>query len=293
MIARRFRRSLGVLLVLFGFGLIFWLTSVAMSSLPDRLVVAVNVHGLSVPGSDGSNLRPAPLSLSLLDDAQRDSQGTDAATPSLTPLPQPSRGPVTTPAARPTPTPTPTPSPTASGSPLPTPPITPTASVAPATITGQVIDSQTRLAIIGATVTASPGGATATTDVNGNYMLGVAAGAYTVTASNPTYNSASQSGTAKAGQSLIVNFKLVSITAYGSLSGTVTDATTRAPIVGATVMLSNGMIRTTDLNGNFSYSIVLNGSYTLTVSALRYVSQNLSVTIKPGHTTTVQVALSA
>lgn len=291
MTRRKIRRSLGLLLVLFGFGLVFWLTSVAMSTLPNRFVVAVNVHGLNLQGSNNPNLRPAPLSLSVLDDAQRDGQGIATVSPSPTPTPQPSRGPVISTPARPAPTPSP--SATASGPPLPTPPITPTASVAPATITGQVIDSQTRLAIIGATVTASPGGATATTDVNGNYTLGVAAGAYTVTASNPTYNSASQSGTAKAGQSLIVNFKLVSITAYGSLSGTVTDAATRAPIAGATVMLSNGMIRTTDLNGNFSYSIVLNGSYTLTVSALGYVSQNLSVTIKPGHTTTVQVALSA
>jgi iron complex outermembrane receptor protein len=71
----------------------------------------------------------------------------------------------------------------------------------------------------------------------------------------------------------------------------VTDSVTQAPLVGATVTLSDGMIRTTDLNGNFSYSIVLNGTYTLTISAVGYVTQSQSVTVKAGHTTNVQVSL--
>jgi hypothetical protein len=52
------------------------------------------------------------------------------------------------------------------------------------------------------------------------------------------------------------------------------------------------MIRVTDRNGDFSYALVLNGTYTLTVSATGYVTQRRLVTIKPGQTTTVQIALT-
>jgi hypothetical protein len=292
---RALSRSLGLLAILFAFALVFWLTAVLMSSFPNTFAVAVNVHGLNLPGSGDSSQRPAPLSLSVLDDAQQDAGTISNPIPTPASTAVPSRGPVATPSPTPVrPTPTPTPSPTATPFPLPlpTPTPSPSATPAPATIAGQVIDGSTRLAIIGATVSASPGGASTTTDVNGNYSLGVSAGSYTVTASAPTYNSASQSVSVKAGQQLPLNFKLTSITAYGSLTGTVTDAVTHAPIVGATVTLSDGMIRTTDLSGNFSYSIVLNGTYTLTVSALGYVTQSQLVSIKAGHTTTVQIQLT-
>lgn len=288
---RALSRSLRVLAILFAFALVFWLTAVVMSSFPNTFVVAVNVHGLNLPGFGNSGPRPAPLALSVLDDARQDAGAIDTSTPSPAPTTAPSRGPVVTP---PAPSgPTPAPSPTGSGLPLPIVPVpSSSASPAPATIAGQVLDSQTRLAIVGATVAASPGGASTLTDASGNYSLRVNPGTYTVTASAPTYNSASQTVTVKAGQQLPLNFKLVSITAYGSLTGTVTDAVTHVPIVGATVTLSNGMLRTTDLNGNFSYSIVLNGTYTLTVSALGYATQSQQVTIKAGHTTNVQIALA-
>lgn len=284
---RHIRRSLGMLAILLGFGLLFWLTAVIMSGLPNSFEVAVNVHGLNLPAPD-SNLRPAPLSLSVLNDAQQDQD--DIATPSVTPTLQPNRTPV---AVRPAPS-APAPTPTGSGSPLPVPApvISPSAPASAATITGQVTDSQTRAGIVGATVSASPGGAATVTGLNGTYSLSVSPGTYTITASDPTYNSASQTVTVKAGQQFPLNFKLLSITAYGSLTGTVIDAGTRAPIAGATVMLSNNLIRTTDLNGNFSYSIVLAGTYTLTVSAIGYVSQSQTVTIRAGKTTTVQVALT-
>ena len=88
-----------------------------------------------------------------------------------------------------------------------------------------------------------------------------------------------------------MSFKLTSVTAYGSISGGVVDSATQAPIVGATVSLSNGLMRVTDANGNFSFTVVLSGSYTLTVSGLGYVTQSQSVTVKAGHTTNVQVGL--
>jgi hypothetical protein len=286
-------RWIGFLAIVPILALVFWLTAVLVSTFPKATAVAVNVHSLTLSSFGGnSGQRPAPLSLSLLTDAREDAS--PATIPTVTASPSPTR--------RPTPKPTPvasaSPSPSATGSPLPipTPTITssPTATPTPsaAIITGQVSDSQTRVAIVGATVKANPGGTSALTDANGNYSVAVSAGTYTLTASAPTYNSASQAVTVKAGQRLPVNFRLVSITAYGSLTGTVTDVLTGAPIAGATVALSDGMMRLTDVNGNFAYSIVLNGSYALTVSAVGYATQSQSVTVKAGHNTNVQVALS-
>jgi hypothetical protein len=159
-------------------------------------------------------------------------------------------------------------------------------------IGGQVLDSQTLRPIAAATVAVSPGGNSALTDANGNFTIGVNPGSYTATASAPSYNSASQNVTVAAGQKATISFRLVSVAAFGSLTGRVVDSATRAPIAGATVTLSDGLIRTTDLSGNFSFAIVLNGTYTVTVSALGYVTQTKSVTITPGHTTTVLFLLT-
>jgi hypothetical protein len=286
-------KSLAILAVLPLFGLIFWLSAVVASSIPRVLVMAVNVHGANLTSLAGDSTQPrAPLSLQVLSDALNDSTGGGSSPTGVlaTPTVAPSRS------AGSRPTPTPSPSPSATPLPLPLPTSTniiptPTATPAPATIGGQVTDSQTKLAIVGATVSLSPGGASALTDANGNFSFGVSAGTYTVTASAPTYSNASQSLTVGNGQQASVAFKLVSITAYGSLNGTVIDSATKAPFAGATVTLSNGLVRVTDLSGNFSYTIVLNGTYTLTVSALGYLAQSQLVAIKPGHTTNVQIAL--
>jgi CarboxypepD_reg-like domain/Carboxypeptidase regulatory-like domain len=286
-------RWLGLLAIVPILALLFWLTAVLVSSFPKVAAVAVNVHSLTLSSFGGnSGQRPAPLSLSLLTDARQDASPATTSTPTANPTPSVTRRPAAKPTA------SSSPSPTATGSPLPIPTPTVTSSPtatptpSPAIITGQVSDSQTRVAIVGATVSINPGGTSALTDANGNYSLAVSAGTYTLTASAPTYNSASQAVTVKASQRLPVNFRLVSITAYGSLTGTVTDVLTGAPLAGATVALSDGMMRLTDLNGNFSYSIVLNGSYTLTVSAIGYLTQSQSVTVKAGHNTNVQVALT-
>ena len=294
MTRRRRLKSLAILALLPLFGVIFWLSAVVASSIPNVLVMAVNVHGLNLTSLAGDSSQPhAPLTLQVVTDAQQDSindggSGRSTATAAPTAAPSHATGSG----------PRPTPSPSRSASPVPLPVPTPTlpgptpaATAAPATMAGQVLDSLTKLPIVGATVSLSPSGATALTDANGNFSFGVAAGTYTVTASASTYNSASQTVTVNSGQKVNVNFRLVSITAFGSLDGTVTDSATKAPITGATVTLSDGMIRTTDLNGNFSYTIVLNGTYTLTVSAIGYVTQSQVVTIRAGKTTTVQIAL--
>lgn len=288
--SRKRRKSLALLAILPALAGVFWLTALVTSDLPGLVVVGVNVHGLNLTGFAGDpGQRPAPLSLSILDDAQQDN-----LEPTATPAPTPTRAlPAPTAPRQPNPTPTPTPAPT---SPLPVPtPSLPTGSPTPtagsATISGQVTDSQTHAPIAAATVSFNPGGMTVLTDTNGNFTVNVAPGSYTVTVSAVNYNSASQTVTVSNGQRVNLAFRLVSITAIGNLSGTVIDAATRAPIAGATVTLSNGLIRVTDLSGNFSYTVVLAGTYTMTVSAVGYVTQTQSVTVRSGKTTTVQVAL--
>ncbi|TMF24510.1 MAG: hypothetical protein E6H90_12410 [Chloroflexi bacterium] len=282
-------RSLAILALLPLLGVVFWLTAVVASSIPSLLVVDVNVHGLTLATYAGDSAqRVAPLSLRVLDDANQDALKPAMPTPTpgrsvATPKPAASLSPTPTP--RPVPSPLPTPS-----SPLPLP--TPSATPGWATIAGQVIDSQTRLPIAGAAVSVNPGGQAALTDINGNFSLSVSPGTSTVTAKATGYGSASQTVTVNGGQKTNVVFRLASVTAFGSLSGSVTDSLSKAPIVGATVSLSDGMVRVTDVNGNFSFAIVLSGSYTLTVSAVGYVTQSQVVTVKTGHATSVQISLA-
>jgi len=267
-------RSLAILALLPLLGVVFWLTAVVASSIPSLLVVDVNVHGLTLATYAGDSAqRVAPLSLRVLDDANQDALKPAMPTPTpgrsvATPKPAASLSPTPTP--RPVPSPLPTPS-----SPLPLP--TPSATPGWATIAGQVIDSQTRLPIAGAAVSVNPGGQAALTDINGNFSLSVSPGTSTVTAKATGYGSASQTVTVNGGQ---------------KTNGSVTDSLSKAPIVGATVSLSDGMVRVTDVNGNFSFAIVLSGSYTLTISAVGYVTQSQVVTVKTGHATSVQISLA-
>src|SRR5436309_4307919 len=182
-------RSLAILALLPIFGMVFWLTAVLASDIPGPLVVGVNVHGLTLATyAGGSDQRLGPLSLRVLDDANQDA--TKASLPSPAPArssatPKAAASPTPIPTARPVPLPLPSPS-----SPLPGP--TPTATPGTATIAGQVTDSQTRFAIVAATVSVSPGGQSVLTDFHGNFSLGVSPGTYSVTAKASGYTSATQ-----------------------------------------------------------------------------------------------------
>ena len=308
---RRRRLSLLALLALLPVvAAVFWLTAMATSGLPGVAVFAINVHGLTI-NDPTSAFRPGPLSLRVLDDAQIDAADANgarsgvAATPTTYPTGSGAQQPAPSGTAQPSPAPTPsvTPVPTATPTiiPLPTPtPLptilpTPTPTPTPkpkSAISGQVIDTVSHLPIAGARVALSPSGASTTTDVNGNFSIGVNAGTYTVTASAVGYNSASQTVTVSGGQNVVLSFKLVALTATGSIKGTVTDSVTAAAIVGATVRLSNGLVTVTDLNGNYSFAAVLYGNYTITASAIGHLSQSQPITVKPGHQTTLNFQLA-
>ncbi len=93
-------------------------------------------------------------------------------------------------------------------------------------------------------------------------------------------------------QTRVGSFKFPSCTAgpHGTLTGTVTDASTGNPIAGATVSTTSAST-TTDSQGH--YSVVLPaGSYQVSYSAFGYATQTQSVQVTDGGTTTENVALT-
>ncbi len=79
---------------------------------------------------------------------------------------------------------------------------------------------------------------------------------------------------------------------FGTLSGTVTDAATLAPIAGATVDVpGTGQTRTTGPSGTFSVPLDP-GNYTVDAAAFGYASDSAPATITTGQTTVVDFALN-
>jgi hypothetical protein len=112
-------------------------------------------------------------------------------------------------------------------------------------------------------------GATTTTDAGGNYILSnVPVGTYTVTASQPSYQTASATKVAvNSSVNTTVDFALA--TATGTISGMVTNAA-GIGIANATISCSAGSA-TTDASGAYTLSAA-QGSYTLTATVAGYQS---------------------
>jgi len=78
--------------------------------------------------------------------------------------------------------------------------------------------------------------------------------------------------------------------ATGTISGTVTDATTNKPIGSATVTLGS-LTTSTSFQGTYSFSDVPAGTYTLTVTAGGYASQSKQVQVSQGTSQTLNFSL--
>ncbi len=146
--------------------------------------------------------------------------------------------------------------------------ITASTSVTGVNFTGQAIPTWS----IGGTVTGGAGAAVAltgaanmnaTADVSGNYSFtGLTNGSYTVAASKSGYtmSPSSQAVTVSGANVSGVNFTAQPIPTY-SVSGTISPAATGA---GALVSLSSGATTTADGSGNYAFSGLSNGTYTVT-----------------------------
>ncbi len=77
----------------------------------------------------------------------------------------------------------------------------------------------------------------------------------------------------------------------GNITGTVTDSSDGSPIGGASVSADTGENTTTAPDGTYALSNVPTGSRTVTATAGGYVSQNISITVADGETSTVNFAL--
>jgi hypothetical protein len=173
----------------------------------------------------------------------------------------------------------------------------------PGSISGTVTDSVTTTGIGGATVCISTSGVcgstSTTTASNGTYTLSnVAHGTFEVTASAPGYAAHSTSNVVvTSGGNTPESFALVPNP--GSISGTVTDSVSAAPIAGATVCTGTDATcatfthkTTTASDGTYSFSGLTEGSYQVNVVAANYVSQSVTnVGVTPGGTATKNVAL--
>lgn len=141
---------------------------------------------------------------------------------------------------------------------------------------------------VSVTATGTAVSPTVKTDMSGNYKIYLPNGAYSIKASLNGYTITPVSIAVTVSNANIVgkDFTAVStITGY-TVSGTIKTASATG-IPNATVSLVGTTTKTTttDSSGNYSFSGVMNGSYTVNVSLTGYTFSNTSVTVNNGNMT--------
>jgi len=148
----------------------------------------------------------------------------------------------------------------------------------PYTVSGQVIDGGSGIA--GVTISASFGG-TATSGSNGNYTItGVPAGSFTLTASLPGYTCTPSILSGSAPYDVTSKNFVCTPGAIGpySVSGRVTDGSSM-PIAGVTILLNNGMTAMTNAAGDYTFSNITLGTYTMMPTLNGYTFSPVSRTL--------------
>lgn len=134
-----------------------------------------------------------------------------------------------------------------------------------------------------------------TTDGAGTYLLTkLAEGVYQIRVSAAGFTTQLAGISLQAGDSKVLNFELT--TAFGTVSGTITDAQTGEGILNASirVVTRSGIAvgdTLTDANGDYFLSLLGQETYVLTVTAEGYAGQTVGVEINTGATTTVDLQL--
>ncbi|MEC0211577.1 S8 family serine peptidase [Paenibacillus ehimensis] len=144
-----------------------------------------------------------------------------------------------------------------------------------------------------ATVTVLETGRSVKTDAStGRYSLTHVAGNFTLKAEAYGYYPRTQSVTITDGTDVKANFNLEAIP-HGQINGTVTDERTGQPVAGAVVvLLEDARVApvTTNVYGAFNLD-VMEGSYTLSVTAKDYYGKTAKITVTPNGTVELPVAL--
>ncbi len=155
-------------------------------------------------------------------------------------------------------------------------------------VTGKVTRASDGVGIAGAAVTCPCGGTT--TDSTGTYKIpNLATGTVRVRASAPGFGDAEAGAFLRPGETETISLALP--LRSGTIAGKVTSAWTGAALAGATVAFSGGST-STDANGNYSFTSVASGTYTLTATKTGYVSNSITVLLSAGATATANIKLA-
>src|SRR5580658_4004148 len=154
-------------------------------------------------------------------------------------------------------------------------------------VSGTVVSAANQTVLIGANVTSS-GGASGSTNSSGSYSLALTNGTYLLTVSAWGF-APSTAPVWVDGANTSENFSLTP--EFYNVSGSVQSSGNESPIAGAVVSLPSGESAVSNVSGDYNLPVG-NGTFLLLVSAVGYVSANVTVSIS-GSSAMVNVSLNA
>lgn len=152
-------------------------------------------------------------------------------------------------------------------------------------INGTVIDADTGEPVEGANITVN--GEQTVTNVNGTYSLNIIFGDYNLTVTKEGYFTNTTTVTAVSWETQTINFTISKI---ATINGTVIDAETEEPIVGANIT-ANGAQTTTGSDGTYELNVTA-GTYDLMVTKEGYFSNSTQVNAISWVTQTLNITLT-
>ncbi len=174
-----------------------------------------------------------------------------------------------------------------------------TANISYGSIAGTVFDSETGNAIPNVTLYTMPATVVLTSASDGTFEFNnIEPGSYSLIAKKSGYDSTRITLNVTAGFAATANIQLTKtdttiIPTAGDLSGNVIDAVKGTPVVNAEISTSpSSTIIFTDSLGNYSFSGLTPGSYTITITKNYYSEASATVNITAGTTTTADFALT-
>lgn len=154
---------------------------------------------------------------------------------------------------------------------------------APARVGGRVYDAETGQALQGSVSTSRAGVSPVTANADGVYSVEVPKGDVTLTASAEGYLPVNRSVSAASGGTYQVDFPLERIVNTGTVSGTVTDASSGAPL--SAIVSSGNVSAETNAQGFYSMDLTA-GNRTLSAAAAAYGTESATVSVPAGGSVT-------